>query len=283
MPHKKKNADPDAIFNALAGNDEGENWSHVYARQALIENLVEGKRGQDALAHWGKQMGLTTREKHLAVVADRLTRSLSLNHRGDLFTQDHSFDIFHLSPRTLATLEKQKVAIDAACVQFWNTVDMNYNKLLQLARKFVRKDLGWRWPFVAEDLRQYCVMNAWSCAIGVPYHRRASLEPKPPVAHAMMPNLSFTTEQDLKRELARAKQEGLARIKQSAFPRGQIPKKNVEAILRNITWFCRNQIDGVSVRQLTKDYYGDPDPRGGVPYGIFEAKRLLNLAQYHFS
>jgi hypothetical protein len=286
MPTTKK-SDPGAIFNALAGANDGENWRHVYARQAVVEALVREPRVKAFFAHCGKQTGLTTRAKHVAVAADRLARSLALDHRRELFTQDHLVDVSDLSPRTLAKLEKQKVAVEAACMRFNKGVEGCSKTLLKEAKDFVRKDLGLPWPFVVVDLAEYCVMGAWSCASGVPYHRRARLEPKPPAAHTM--TVTFTSRQELKRESARVEREGLESVKQAATPGGRVPKKKVEAVRRNARWFVRNKIGGVSISDLARKHHvahhGDiicENDRALVQHGIRETKRLLSLAQYLF-
>jgi hypothetical protein len=281
--------DPEAIFNALAGKNEGENWRHVHARQAYIEELVRDQRVKAAFAQWGKPPGLTKRVTQVAVVADRLARSLTLDHRRELFMRDISVDVSDLSSRTLARLEKQKAAIEMACLQFWKTMETYTKRLAKKALDFVREDLELSRPFVVTDLLDYFMMQTWSLACGAPHHRRAWFEPKPPGAHTI--EITFASEQDLKRESARVKREGLESVKQSATPRGRVPKKKVESIRRNVRWFVRNKIGGVLIADLAKEYhdanhpnldYSDCNDWTTVDKGIREAERLLNLTSHHF-
>lgn len=285
MPDKK-NPDPETIFDALAGSDEGENWRHMIARGAFLEALINEPRVLTVFMQWGRQTGILNLANRIAVQADRLAQLLALTHRRDLFLKPITLDASDLSSRTIQALDSQKTALEAACRRFEKAIDDHGKTLLKGAMDMVRRDLELCWPFVAKELLECFFMKAWSHASGVSYERTIWFEPKLLVAHKM--TVTFTNGKDLKRELARAKQEGLALVKRSALPRGVLPKKTAEAIRRNALWFCRAEIGDVPIPTLAKEYHdkehGDitcENDAAAVRIGIRETRRLLNLTQFH--
>ena len=306
------------VYAALSGETKSENYKHVIARIALVNELCMDARIEALWQKWGGWTGTNDAVLRVAQTLEVLAEAADLEHRGALvesFRKGKPGEINRIHACIVSKLECTKIKdnlykcrqVDEALEaqdQFLDCLNnLDIPRIIDDAIVFVRDQWKLSWPWLAMELVLDFYLGAWGFATGQVMRSDAWVEyPKPPapefeVTFSTRPDKGETFWQALERFLGffvdSIEQLTHAALRQfRPLPWGRFPSEQGEELIRrNVNWFYRNRFREASIRSLAHEYhdlvhmdrdFSGCDDRSTIRKGIAEAFRLLSLTQYEF-
>jgi hypothetical protein len=220
----------------------------------------------------------------VARAADRLARVVAMTDRAHLFLHSGAVDVSDLSPRAVSKLHRLRTKVETVCEEYWKAAVRLPSPFIREIQRFAYTDLQLPWHYVPLDLLDYFVMDLWTRASGLPYHRRADFEP--PLVE--LPAIHASTLADARTAATKALQAAQTKT----LPPGYRPKKTAAGIVRNVQWLVQVTVDDSRINALARAYHATAHPEVGshdwredraiIKKGLQRAADLLSLTQYSY-